>query len=105
MKHYRQRVDVNQKQIVQQLRALPGVDVALTHMVGKGFADIVVGYRWSNFLLEIKNPDVNLYERRLTPSEKHFHDVWPGQIAIVETFDDCLKAIEYHYEKGDDNGS
>jgi hypothetical protein len=89
------RVDVNQAEIVKQLRALPGVDVAVTHMVGKGFVDIVVGYRWQNFLIELKNPDVNAYERKLTKDEQRFHDKWPGQIAVCETFEHCVMAIRY----------
>ena len=95
------RVDVNQRRIVKQLRALPGVDVALTHMVGHGFVDIIVGYRWQNFLIELKNPDVNPYERRLTKDEQRFHDKWPGQIAVCETFEHCKNAIRYHDLIGD----
>ena len=89
------RVDKNQKQIIKDLRALPGVDVAPTHMIGKGFVDIVVGYRWENFLIEIKNPDVNAYERRLTPDEQRFHDRWPGQVGVAETLEHCLNIIRY----------
>jgi hypothetical protein len=71
-------------------------------MVGKGFVDIIVGYRWENFLIEIKNPDVNAYERRLTKDEQHFHDRWPGQVGVAETFEHCVNIIRY---QGDNNGS
>ena len=95
MAKHAQRVDVNQASIVKQLRELPGVDVAITHMVGKGFVDIIVGYRWQNFLIELKNPEVNPYERRLTKDEQRFHDNWPGQVAVCETFQHCVNVIRY----------
>ena len=47
----RAKTDVNQKAVVEQLRAI-GATVAITSQLGKGFPDIVVGYGGDNYLFE-----------------------------------------------------
>jgi hypothetical protein len=44
--------------------------------------DLLVGWRYANLLLEIKNPDGR--GKRLTPVESEFMESWRGQAAIVE---------------------
>lgn len=87
------RVDANQSVLVQQLRGIPGCKVAITSGLGKGFPDIVVGFMRVNYLFEIKDPVQPPSGRKLTKDEKKFHDQWAGQIAIVETIEDCLAAM------------
>lgn len=89
------RVDANQPDIVRQLRALPGVSVALTTRMGVGFPDIVVGWRSRNYLIEIKDPSKRESDRRLTSDQVIFHHEWNGQVDIAETFSDCLRIIGY----------
>lgn len=87
------KVDSNQPTIVKQLRQIPGISVAHTHIVGEGFTDLVIGYRGKNFLCEVKDPEKSPSRRKLTPDEEKFHASWTGQIAVVETITDILKII------------
>ncbi len=87
------RVDENQSTLVKALRAR-GYSVACTHAAGKGFPDLVVGRNGLNWLLEIKDPAQEPARRKLTPAQVDFHARWAGQIAVVETIEDCLEAME-----------
>lgn len=86
------RIDSNQTEIIQALRKV-GASVAPTHMVGKGFPDIVVGFRGSNHLLEIKDGDKARSKRKLTDDERDWHLTWQGDVRVVESVNDALKAI------------
>ena len=86
------RLDDNQPELVRQLRAI-GASVTSTAGVGDGFPDICVGWRGQNYLLEIKDPKKIPSRRKLTPDEKEWHDRWGGQVAVVETFEDCLQVL------------
>lgn len=86
------RADANQPVIVRDLRKA-GATVHCTHELGKGFVDLVVGFRGRNFLLEVKDPMQPPSKRRLTPAEKEWHAVWAGQKAIVETSEEALRII------------
>lgn len=92
------RKDNNQNELVEQMRDL-GFHVAITHQLGGGFPDIVVGGYGLNFMFEIKDPDQPPSKRRLTPDEELFHTVWYGQVDVVETIDDVLAVIN-DYVKG-----
>lgn len=87
------RADANQSELVSQIRKIPGVTVKHTHVVGEGFVDVVIGYKKTNYLCEIKDPNKPPSKRRLTEDEERFHKDWTGQIAIIETFDDVLKML------------
>lgn len=87
------RIDGNQKELVGQMRKIPGLTVRHTHMVGDGFVDITVGFRGRNYLLEIKDPAKPPSARKLTPDEEKFHAEWMGQAAVVETIDDVMKVL------------
>ena len=50
------KVDLNQKEIVKHFRSL-GATVAHTHMIGQGYPDITVGYRGTNYMVEIKTDE------------------------------------------------
>ena len=87
------KVDANQAQIVKQLRRIPGISVAHTHIIGKGFPDFVVGYKGLNHLVEVKDGNKPKSRKKLTPDEEKFHSEWRGSILIAETIDDILKYI------------
>ena len=53
------RVDANQPVIVAALRAI-GATVQHLHAVGQGCPDILVGYDGVNFLMEIKDGDIEM---------------------------------------------
>lgn len=86
------RIDSNQPEIVQALRRV-GASVAPTHMVGQGYPDLTVGFRGENFLLEVKDGAKAKSKRQLTDDEREWHLTWQGDVRIVESVQDALKAI------------
>lgn len=86
-------VDANQAEIVAALRAV-GATVITCHAVGKGFPDLVVGYRGETFLIEVKDPSQPLHRHELTPAQVEFHAAWRGRpIAKVFTVLEAFSAI------------
>lgn len=81
------RIDTNQKEIVKTLRAI-GATVLHTHALKNCF-DILVGYRGTNFALEIKRNE----KAKLTEGEAEFRNSWRGQYAVVSTIDEALLII------------
>jgi Holliday junction resolvase len=86
------KVDANQKEIVAALRKV-GATVSSTATIGKGFPDLIVGFRGVNYLLEVKTGTKPPSERKLTPDQVLFHAKWTGQIAVVNNVNEALQAI------------
>lgn len=86
------KVDANQKEIVAALRKV-GASVSSTATIGKGFPDLIVGFRGVNYLLEVKTGTKPPSERKLTPDQVTFHAAWAGQIAVVNSVEEAFKAI------------
>jgi hypothetical protein len=87
------KVDDNQKDLVKQMRRIPGLTVKHTHMVGDGYVDVNVGFRGVNYLFEIKDPKKPPSARKLTPDEEKFHAEWTGKIDVVHSIDDVLRIL------------
>ena len=87
MKH---KVDINQPQIVKELRQL-GFSVAVTSACGGGYPDITVGdpRTGRNYLFEIKSPG-----GKLTPAQIKFSRDWRGQWNVIETTEDALAIMD-----------
>ena len=81
------RVDTNQAEIVAALRAI-GAQVEHLHTLGKGCPDILVGYRGTNYLLEIKSPG-----GKLTDDERYWRELWRGQVAVVYSADEAIEVV------------
>lgn len=88
----RKRIDHNQASIVDGLRRV-GASVRSTAEIGQGFPDIAVGFRKQNFLFEIKDGDKPPSARKLTQQEREFFESWEGQVEMIESLADALKAI------------
>jgi hypothetical protein len=88
------RTDANHKEIIDKLRQFPALSVFSTHMVGKGFPDIVIGYKGMNYLVEIKDGAKSKSRKKLTDDEIKFHVGWFGQIMIAENIDDVLRLLK-----------
>lgn len=88
------RKDANQDEIVKFARSI-GAKVAITHQLGGGFPDIVVGYHEFNYMIEIKDGSQPPSKRKLTDDEEQFHSEWKGQIDIVKNTDElqCLLGL------------
>jgi len=91
------RIDANQNEIVNHLRKI-GASVFITSMVGKGFPDIVVGFRKKNFLIELKDSSKPNSAKKLTAHEQAFFDTWKGTVHKCETFDEILQIISKQYK-------
>ena len=76
------RTDDNQTAIVAALRKI-GASVAITSSVGDGFPDLLVGYRGTTTLLELKNPKRPKHRQKLTEAEAYFMANWKGGPAMV----------------------
>ena len=81
------KVDRNQAAIVADLRAV-GASVESLARVGAGVPDLLVGFRGSNWLLEVK-----VGKAELTPDQQAWHPTWRGQVAVVRSADEALRAI------------
>ena len=79
------RVDSNQSELVKQIRKL-GATVQHLHAVGKGCPDVLVGYKDSNYLFEIKDGD----KKKLTPDQVIWHRDWKGQVQVITNIDDVI---------------
>jgi hypothetical protein len=89
MARLRGRTDANQSSIVRDLRKA-GASVMILSGVGEGCPDLLVGFRGSNYLFECKDGTQPPSKKRLTEDEKAFHLTWDGQVAVVETVEDCF---------------
>jgi hypothetical protein len=87
------RTDSNHAEIIKALRKIPNLSVFSTHEVGKGFPDIVIGYKGINYLIEIKDGNKPPSARKLTDAEVKFHNDWQGQIKIVNNLDEVLNLL------------
>ena len=88
------KADANQAAIVAALRQV-GASVVDTSAVGiAGFPDLVVGFRRSTFLLEVKNPTTRYGRAGLNANQRAALAVWNGAPPIVvRDMDEALRAI------------
>lgn len=85
---FRARVDANQREIVDALRRA-GRSVLPTHQLGRGFPDLIVGFRKRNFLIEIKTD-----KGKLTDDQKEIAEVYRGTILVVRTAEEAIRVTE-----------
>ena len=89
-----QKVDSNQKDIVAELRSIPGVSVAVNH------DDIIVGYKGRNYWFEVKNParcfkadGITFRKGVIKESQSKIRSTWMGQYDIVWSVEQILEKI------------
>ena len=82
------RADRNQQALVQMMREV-GASVHLTHTLGQGFPDAVVGFRGRNYLVKFK-----ARRGKLTADERAWHGAWRGQVAVVRRWEDVAELLE-----------
>lgn len=88
------RADDNQAELVKQMRKIPGLTVAHTHTIGKGFPDLIIGWKGLNYLVEVKDGKKTTSRKRLTADEERFISTWTGSVHVAESLDDILKIIK-----------
>ena len=87
------RVDDNQNQIVDALRAVGATVRVVTQ--GNGIPDLLVGFRGYTILMEVKDGEKPPSARKLTPAEQKFFEEWRGgMLAVVESIDDALALLK-----------
>lgn len=86
------KVDENQPEIVAALRKA-GASVETLHAVGQGCPDLMVGYRGTNYALEVKDGRKPPSARGLTDAQLRWHSLWRGHVQIVNNVDEALAAI------------
>jgi hypothetical protein len=86
------RVDENQREIVQALRKC-GASVLSLAELGKGCPDLLIAIGNRTLMLEVKDGSKPPSARKLTPDQQRFHASWQGQIAVVTSVDEALKAV------------
>lgn len=91
---YRAKADYNQKNIADYCRSL-GCSVQYLHRVGEGCPDLLIGILKQNGLIEVKNPDQQLSNQKLTNAEQVWHEHWRGNVRIVKTMDDALEYVKW----------
>jgi len=62
-------------------------------MIGKGFPDLVIGYKNKNFLVELKDGAKTKSQKGLTMDEAKFFTAWSGQVDKCESLDEICKVI------------
>lgn len=87
------RTDRNHKEILDYCRSR-GASVYSTHALGKGFPDIVMGYKGINYLLEVKDGAKPPSQRKLTLDEEAFHGKWKGMLHIIKSTSDIDSIID-----------
>lgn len=91
MPRYANRVDRNHAEVKDGLEAaLPGVSVFDAFGAGRGFPDLVVGYRGLTYLYEVKDGEKSPSARKLTNAQLGFHGNWQGHVAVVCSSEDIL---------------
>lgn len=79
--------DLNEKEIVEQLRAVPGVTVFTLNQEGR--PDLLIGYRGRTYLADVKR-----HGGHWTPLQVAFNERWLGSPVIwAETVEEILRAI------------
>lgn len=86
---YAKRTDVNQRIIVETFRSM-GATVIDTSSLGKGFPDLVVGYRNQTLLVEIKKDN----KAKFTVQQLEFLTKWNGgTVARIENQEQAIKLL------------
>jgi hypothetical protein len=88
------KVDANQSEIVDGLRRV-GAAVKSIASIGKGFPDLLVGYRGVWYVAELKDGKKPPSQRQLTPAEKAWHQSCAGKapVHVWTSLEDALKTI------------
>jgi rhamnose utilization protein RhaD (predicted bifunctional aldolase and dehydrogenase) len=82
----RHRRDSNHKEIVKQLRQIPGLSVLDLSQIGGGCPDLLVSNKMLTALVELKTDKRD----NLRESQKEFRKYWNGKIFKATKLEDIL---------------
>jgi hypothetical protein len=90
---YAARVDRNQQEVIDALRAAGAVVHSLA-AVGNGIPDLLVAFRGQTILMEVKDGAKVKSAQKLKPLQIIFHRDWTGgPLSIVDGPDAALRAL------------
>ena len=89
---YAARKDANQDTIVKALRKM-GATVTSVHQIGNGLPDLLVGFRNTNYLFEIKDGNKSPSRRKLTEDEERWMERWQGHSHVVKSVDEAINIL------------
>ena len=93
---YAKRVDLNHQEVVKTLRSL-GATVFDASGIGRGFPDLVVGFKQQTILVEIKSSE----QKRFTNAQLKFMADWKGSAVVrINDVDGAIRLI--NLLRGDD---
>lgn len=84
------KVDGNHQSIVSGLRKA-GCRVLSLAAVGHGCPDLLLYYRNTLFLFEVKDGSLPPSKRQLTGPQKVFHEIWP--VHVVTSLEEALTVV------------
>lgn len=87
------RVDQNQPQVVKELREY-GFSVELTHELGKGFPDFIIGFG-DLFTIPV---ELKYGKGKLTKDEIEWHKRYKGYVIIAYNTKDVLRGVKIYLE-------
>lgn len=88
------KTDANQIQVVSALRAA-GASVQSLAAVGKGVPDLLVGYKGTTLLMEVKDGRKPPSAQKLTEDQLKWHGAWKGgSLAVVDGPEAALRMIK-----------
>ena len=89
----RGKTDGNHAAIVRALRQA-GASVVSLADIGNGCPDLLVGFRGTNLLLEVKDGSLPPSRQKLTADEYRFHQEWSGAVVLVRSIEEALRELQ-----------
>jgi hypothetical protein len=90
---YGVKKDANHNEIVAALQQAGAYVLDMSH-VGRGFPDLIVGFRSQTILVEIKNPKTSYGKKGLNKNQLKWKESWTGgAYCVVDSIDAALRAI------------
>jgi len=90
---YGAKKDANHDEVVQALERAGASVIDMSH-VGRGFPDLICGFRGITLLMEIKNPKTAYGRRGFNVNQRRWQENWRGgPVALVDSAEAALRAL------------
>jgi hypothetical protein len=90
---YACKKDANHNEIVGALQKAGAYVLDMSH-VGRGFPDLIVGFRSKTILMEIKNPKTSYGRKGLNKNQLKWKEQWTGDTyCVVDSVEAALRMI------------
>ena len=90
---YGAKKDANHYEVVDAMQKAGAYVIDMSH-VGRGFPDLIVGFRSKTILMEIKNPKTSYGKRGLNKNQIKWKEQWTGDTyCVVDSIEAALRMI------------